>query len=404
MEILCISNGHGEDQIAARICIELEKLGVSVIALPLVGVGYAYRAANIPIVEEATQAMPSGGFVRMDGQHLWRDMRSGLASLSWRQLRVAWQWSRQDKKQRLIFAVGDIVPLLFAWLPACFGGCDYAFIATAKSEYHWRDRKGKLPDVSEPWGGSVFYPWERTLMRSRHCRAAFVRDLLTAEELQKKFRLPVLYYGNPMMDGLEPKGLNLGVSEEEWTIALLPGSRAPEVYDNWVSLTIGAQIIVRSMTHKVSFLAAISDDLDMAKLTQVLQQKGWTKIDEVTYKLQQSRLRLVTQGFGDCLHLCHLGLAMAGTATEQLVGLGKPVITVPGGGPQFTSKFAKEQAHLLGMSAILVDRPAQIGDAVTNLLNDPDYFQEAATNGRERMGEPGASKQIAQHLAEKVLR
>jgi uncharacterized protein (TIGR03492 family) len=65
VEILCISNGHGEDIIAARICIELEKLGFSAIALPLVGVGHAYTKSNIPIVEKFTQAMPSGGFVRM---------------------------------------------------------------------------------------------------------------------------------------------------------------------------------------------------------------------------------------------------------------------------------------------------------------------------------------------------
>lgn len=403
MEILCVSNGHGEDQIAARICIELQKLGVSAIALPLVGVGHAYRSCQIPMLEAATQIMPSGGFVRMDGSQLWQDLRSGLAGLTWKQIQVVWQWSKQKNAnpKRLVLAVGDIVPLLFAWLPSVFGGCDFAFVATAKSEYYWCDRKGRIPTIPKPWGGSVFFPWERSLMRSRHCQGAFVRDQFTASMLSKQFRLPVLDMGNPMMDGLAPKGLNLGVSEDEWAIALLPGSRPPEAYNNWHSLLIGAHAIARNIPHSVTFLAAIATELDLEQLQQILTQSGWIEVDDLTYKLQRARLRLVVQGFGDCLHQSHLGLAMAGTATEQLVGLGKPVITVVGNGPQFTRKFAEEQAHLLGVSVTLVDNPAQLGEVVTDLLSDPDYFQEVIENGQERMGTPGASQRIAQYLIER---
>jgi uncharacterized protein (TIGR03492 family) len=94
----------------------------------------------------------------------------------------------------LILAVGDIVPLLFAWLPTWCGGCDYVFVATAKSEYYWRDRQGKLPGLKPPLGGSLFYPWERWLMGSRHCRANFVRDPLTEQWLQQKYRLPAFIW------------------------------------------------------------------------------------------------------------------------------------------------------------------------------------------------------------------
>ncbi len=404
LEILCISNGHGEDQIAARICVELEKLGVATTALPLVGVGHAYQSLGISVITEATKKMPSGGFVRMDGQHLAKDLRSGLAGLTWQQLQVVAQWSKQSKqKSRLILAVGDIVPLLFAWLPTWCGGCNYVFIATAKSEYHWRDRKEPLPDVPKPLGGSVFYPWERLLIRSRKCQATFVRDQFTADILNKEFRLPVLHLGNPMMDGLEPQGLDLDIAEHEWAITLLPGSRAPEAYENWACLLVGAQIISRAMSNKVNFLAAISADLDLEILVQILTQKGWVRLDEFTYKLQQSHLRLVLNGFADCLHQCHMGLAMAGTATEQLVGLGKPVITIMGNGPQFTPQFAHDQANLLGLSVILVDKPAKISNVMSDLLSDPDYFQAVIKNGQQRMGLPGASKHIAKYLVEQVL-
>jgi uncharacterized protein (TIGR03492 family) len=400
VEILCISNGHGEDQIAVAICLELEKLSISTLALPMVGTGHAYRSARIPIVEEVAQDMPSGGFVRMDGRHLWGDMRQGLAGLTGKQLRFAWQWSKQSRyNSRLILAVGDIVPLLFAWLPSVFGGCDFAFLATAKSEYYWRDRNGTLPGMRKPFGGSIFYPWERSLMRSRHCKAAFVRDCLTADTLNKSFGMSVLHLGNPMMDGLEPKGLDFNLKEDEWIITLLPGSRPPEAYENWLCLLTAAQSVARTIANKILFLAAIASALDLEQLEQILIKKGWTKIDELTFQQGITHLQLVLKGFGDCLHACHLGLAMAGTATEQAIGLGKPIIAITGKGPQFTSKFAQEQACLLGSSLVLVKKPEKAGEAMTEILNDPDFFQMAIANGLERMGRPGAAKRIAEHIA-----
>ena len=39
---------------------------------------------------------------------------------------------------------------------------------------------------------------------------------------------------------------------------------------------------------------------------------------------------------------------MAGTAAEQAIGLGKPVIQIEGKGPQFTKSFAEAQRRLLG--------------------------------------------------------
>lgn len=403
MEILCISNGHGEDIIAARICMELEKLGFKAIALPMVGMGHAYTKASISIVEQVTQAMPSGGFVRMDSRQLARDVKSGLVGLTRKQLGFVWKWSRDRRNgKRLILAVGDIVPLLFAWLPAKLGGCDYAFVATAKSEYYWRDRKSCLPDVKKPFGGSIFFPWERALMNSDRCKAIFVRDLLTAEILNRDFKLPAIYLGNSMMDGLEPKGIDFGIGEDEWVVAILPGSRSPEAYENWMTLMLCAQVVSRTIPHNVHFLVAIAPDLDLEIIGQSIIQKGWLRLDETTFKVQNARLILLKEGFGDCLHQCHLGLAMAGTATEQLVGLGKPVITIAGNGPQFTRKFAEEQADLLGCSINLIDKPAQVADVLHEILQDSDYFQEVVRNGEERMGQAGASARIAKYMAENI--
>lgn len=393
-EILCVSNGHGEDQIAARICHDLVHLrpkNLAVTALPLVGVGHAYQNAKIAIASVITQKLPSGGFSRMDHTQLWRDVRGGLLGLTWHQMGWIWQWAQGRNSGRLILAVGDIVPLVMAWLPTWQGGCDYVFVATAKSEYLWSG-------MGKPLGGSIFYPWERSLMASRHCRMAFVRDQYTADYLNSSFNLSVHYLGNPMMDGLEVRGLDLGIPPQTWVVVLLPGSRTPEVYENWVNLIIGAQVILRKLGEPVTFLAAIAPDIDLAILTELLQQKGWLEVIEGKFTLNLGHLYLVTNGFADCLEQSHFGLAMAGTATEQLVGLGKPVITIAGKGPQFTRQFALDQARLLGQSVIMVDNPSQVSNAMGLLLDQPDYFQIAVTNGRERMGTKGAAQRIAKQI------
>ena len=89
---------------------------------------------------------------------------------------------------------------------------------------------------------------------------------------------------------------------------------------------------------------------------------------------------------------------MAGTATEQFVGLGKPAIAIPGTGPQFTPAFAEAQSRLLGPSLILVKHPPQVANIIQSLLSDPDRLQLIAENGLRRMGEPGAARRISQCL------
>jgi uncharacterized protein (TIGR03492 family) len=392
-KILCISNGHGEDRIAAHIGQELIKLNTTCTALPLIGAGHSYRSLNVPLLRDSEQALPSGGFSRSSPKELWRDVRGGLLGMTWRQIQEVRAWA-QRYPNGLVVAVGDIVPLLMAWL----SGANYSFVATAKSEYYWRDRTGKLRSVPTPWGGSTFYSWERWLMSRPRCLANLVRDQLTADHLRQKFALNTLYLGNPMMDGLEPTGIDLGIANDEWTIVILPGSRIPEAYANFQTLVICAQVTLRALPNSVNFLTAIAPALDQSKLAEILLQKGWIRSDQSTFKLPQAQLKLVSDGFADCLHHAHLGLAMAGTATEQMVGLGKPVITIAGNGPQFTAKFAIEQARLLGCAINLIEKPAQVTAVINDILADGDYFQQLTQNALERMGTSGASARIAQTL------
>ncbi|MBW4659822.1 MAG: lipid-A-disaccharide synthase-related protein [Drouetiella hepatica Uher 2000/2452] len=410
MRLLCLSNGHGEDAIALRILQALQQDAsleemepMELAALPIVGEGQAYKQHGIPVIGES-KSMPSGGFLYMDGRQLARDLQGGLLSLTRSQLHTIKTWARQGG---MILAVGDIVPLLFAW----WSGIPYAFVGTAKSEYYLQDEQGVLPRPSwfeqlESSLGSVYLPWERWLMKHPRCRAVFPRDRLTAEVL-RRYAIRAFDLGNPMMDGLEPTGLDFLASSESLasssiplTIALLPGSRVSEAYENWqIILQAVAAIRIEFAAQELLFLAAIAPSLDLAPLQQMLEQADWQKVTSSPAAFRQKNATLIiTTAFNDCIHQGKLAIAMAGTATEQFVGLGKPAIVMPGKGPQFTPKFAEAQTRLLGISVSLVASPEAAAGEVRSLLQDAPRLQRIAENGCRRMGESGAASRIADCL------
>jgi uncharacterized protein (TIGR03492 family) len=417
MEILCLSNGHGEDVIAVSILQQLQRhpKAPKLAALPLVGEGRAYTQLDIPIIGPV-QKMPSGGFIYMDGRQLWGDLRGGLLQLTLDQYKSVRQWAKNPvaEERKLILAVGDILPLLFAWL----SGVDYAFVGTAKSDYYLRDENGWLSRTSglERWFGSVYLPWERWLMSRSRCRAVFPRDSLTTEILQAR-SIRAIDLGNPMMDGIvsaepTPTFFDRHCQEKEkhrqMLALLLPGSRMPEAAENWQKiLTAVAEIIKVFYPQKILFLGAIAPALALEPLEKILINGGWTQTklesarspisdpDALAYSQNNATLILTQNAYRDCLTRADLAIAMAGTATEQFVGLGKPVFTFPGNGPQFTYAFAEAQTRLLGSSVILVDRPERVAGEIKALLQDSDRIQLIATNGRRRMGVAGAAERIA---------
>jgi uncharacterized protein (TIGR03492 family) len=95
---------------------------------------------------------------------------------------------------------------------------------------------------------------------------------------------------------------------------------------------------------------------------------------------------------------------MAGTATEQFIGLGKPAIAIPGQGPQYNPGFAEAQSRLLGLSLTLVNQPSQVVPTIQSLFKNPDLLQMIAENGLERMGHPGAAQRIAESLQQRFMR
>ena len=440
--LLCLSNGHGEDAIAVQVLQGLQRLpgGPAIAVLPLVGEGTVYRRAGFEIVGTVGQ-LPSGGFIYMDGgRQLLRDVRGGLVGLTRSQLRAVRQWVSVgcDRGERsAVLAVGDIVPLLFAH----WSGAPYGFVGTAKSEYYLRGDDGRFLGLRwlEGWSGSVYLPWERWLMHRPRCRAVFPRDDLTVEVLRRCLptgarsrSVPsvqpvqkIFNCGNPMMDGfaIAPELPAPPSKDAPVSVLLLPGSRGPEAYENWERIIAAADAIARQFPDwSWTFWAAVAPSLQGDRLAETLRDRGWerrlgptadptadptgdgaTATGNVqTWRHDHAELCLAGDRFIPWAEHCHFTIATAGTATEQVVGLGKPALTIPGNGPQFTAAFAEAQTRLLGPSAIACPTVAELLDATRSLLNDPEHWRTLAAIGRRRMGPPGAADRIARVL-HKVL-
>jgi uncharacterized protein (TIGR03492 family) len=370
--LLLLSNGHGEDAIGAALALALQTLGAEVQALPIVGEGHAYQRAGVPLIGP-TRTMPSGGFVYGRPIALAGDLQGGLIGLTRAQL-AALKAARGHHD--LTVAVGDIVVLLFAW----YARAPFAFVGCAKSDHYLHGKPGS-------------YLWhERALLRHRLCLGAYPRDEVTTRNLLAK-GIAATYLGNPMMDDMVPQGRPLPGDADAPTFLILPGSRQ-EAFANFAILREAARAIhaQRPGPHP-RFLAAIAPGLAPASFAGGgFALEGGDRLVHPDGTV----IHLVAGAFADAAHAARLALAMAGTATEQVVGLGKPVLSVAGRGPQFTYGFAEAQTRLLGESVkLLPNEPHRIAAEAWGLLADPDRMSRLAENGHIRMGDPGASIRLA---------
>jgi uncharacterized protein (TIGR03492 family) len=382
--LLLISNGHGEDAIGARLADALRAEGCTLEALPIVGAGHAYTARGVDLTGP-TAVMPSGGFIYGRPVELLRDVRHGLLGLT----RAQWAAVRAGRARwDGVLAIGDVVPLAFAWA----SDRPYGFVGCAKSDWYTGGRPGS-------------YAWhERWLLRRPACLGVWPRDALTTDHLQGA-GVRAAWLGNPMMDGLTPTGLPLPGAEGApveprrppggepdaggpETVLLLPGSRA-EAPRNMALL---AEVVLRLQRPGRRFLAALAGAPDGLAWVPT----GWAHEPSGALRHPDgAHIGLVWDAFADALHAADVVLAMAGTATEQAVGLGKPAVTLPGPGPQFTRSFAQAQRRLLGEAVALAHGPDQAARRVEDLLAEPAERMRRGAIGQARMGPPGSSARIA---------
>lgn len=373
-DILFLSNGHGEDEIAGLILDRLAPGAAErarIAAWPMVGDGARYAARNIETIGPRNE-LPSEGFGTVSLPAFLADLRAGFFGTYLSQARFA---RRLRGTAKAAVAIGDIVPLAAALL----SGLPTLFFSSAKSaRYGGTDGHNAL---------------ERVLMR----RAAkvFVRDTRTARQLAIN-GVEAAFLGNPMMDGVaEADGADLR-ADGRLTLALIPGTRA-DAPDN-------ARLLLEATaaSGEVHGLLTAAPSFDLEALTQALPA-GWTKTSRTGERLDLAHASgatvTVPRGrFADALAAADIAIGMAGTGNEQAVGLGLPLIAVPGAGNQGAA-FHAMKTRYFGAAALPVRPDAEaIADAVRLLAADPEKRAAMAEAGRALMGPPGASAAMAAEI------
>jgi uncharacterized protein (TIGR03492 family) len=372
--LLVVSNGYGEDIEVAQVIRALPPGRVEVLAYPLVGLGHAYPPGTVLL--EPRREFPSGGFgVRFGPAALWADVRRGWLGF----------WAAQRRTLRsqrggaaLTVAAGDVYCL---WMAAAAGG-PVVYLALPRSEYVGPHTAMEL--------------W----VIRRAASLVFTRDEVTAVAL-RQHGVRAEYRGFTLMDTLHPTGETFGIDPARPVLTLLPGSK-PAAFDNLILLLRAAAGAASGAAERPAVLVAWAPNLPRDRLRTSVEAAGgrWANADRFDYG--GFEVRVADDHFSDALTRATVVLGMAGAAHEQAAGLGKPVVTFPGHGPQVTARFLREQQRLLGEALVLAATPEEGAAATLSLLRDPAERERRGRVGRERQGGPGGSSAIAQYLVERL--
>jgi len=124
---------------------------------------------------------------------------------------------------------------------------------------------------------------------------------------------------------------------------------------------------------------------------------------ESSWKKKSALVFVGVGKFSDWARDVEVGLANAGTATEQLVGLGIPCVSMPGSGPQFKKSFAERQSRMLGGAVIPCDNDVDFALTVKSLLENKGFRQKLIRVGVKRMGNQGASESLVAYMVQKLF-
>ncbi len=399
--LLFICNGHGEDVIALEIIKRLLKKiqNTNIEVLPLVGNGDVFNSIQSKNFRKIgfLKELPSGGFSNQSLKGFLLDLFAGFLIDNVRNFLIVKKKSKHNCK---IIAVGDFLPLFFAWSSEC----EFSFIGTPKSDHTWSSEPGwSLSDFYHMLKGSEWDPWEMFLMTSPRCKDLIMRDQVTANNLIRK-KIYAKYLGNPMMDFVSEKNDKISNVIGFKRIIMLIGSRYPEAFNNLDHFLDCLQGL--NLERDLVILLPLSINANVIKIQSYLKKYGFIKksrvkflIDEDSVWKKNKKYILIGKGkFNLWANMADVGLCNAGTATEQITGLGIPSLSLPGSGPQFTRTFAKRQSRLLGGSVLVCNNKTILLRRLSLLLREKIYRLEQAKIGKKRMGQSGASKKIVESI------
>ncbi len=371
--LLFISNGHGEDSIAAAIIAALPDT-VTACAYPMIGAGAAY--ANVCPIVGPRAALASQGWRNVKGS-LRRDIATGGLMV----LPPAWRFLRASRGQYdHVVVVGDMVGVLFC-------------LATG-------NRNLTYLDVYKT-GAARLYSFLEVQAIKRTCSTVFCRADNLAATLRAA-RINAHCVGNVMMDTLPIGDYDAAARRSHrLAVTLLPGSRALTAES--FCLQVDALRRLRPDERPDVFLALAGGvDLETMARQAGLRRTmipGREAGDLGT--LSGGGLTIhVAQGnvMGNLLAESDLVLSQAGTATIQALGLGKPAITCIN--PRDRRSRFRDEQNLFGEARVVVEASVEeLSAALRRLLTDDSERNRLGVIGRERIGPKGALAKIIASLS-----
>lgn len=369
---LFISNGHGEDAIAAAIAARLPD-SVSVEAYPMIGSGNAY-AGVCPIVgPRATLA--SEGWRNVKGS-LRRDIATGgLGTVP-----PALNFLRKvNGKYDRVIVVGDMVGVLACYF-AGHRGLTYL-------------------DVYKTGAARLYSSPERWVIKQA-CKTVFCRADNLARTLEH-IGVDARSAGNVMMDAIPYGDYDARARRNRaLAVTLLPGSRA--LTSESFALQVDALRSLAAEMRPDIFLAVAGS----VSVDELARQTGLKRMPILS--VEPSDLGELSDGdltihmarggaMGNLLAASDLVLSQAGTATVQALGLGKPAITFVNPRDR-RSRFTDEQMLFGEARTVVTAEAPAIGAVLRELLTNDEERRRLANIGRQRIGGPGAMHAIIDAL------
>ncbi len=377
--ILFVSNCFGEDRAASFIAFELKKqVGESfnIFGASLISNALDYKNKGIEVIY-SSEIPPSGGFPTKSLKGFFIDLFSGSFKNIFQFKKKLSEFKDQID---VLFVVGDVFLLYVS--KSSLKPRKTIFLALAKSDYF-------MPHY-----------WIEKLYIKKNGDFVLTRDEYTMQNL-KRSGINAYFLGNPLVDGInKPDNYLLNIPEGVRIIGILPGSRKEATRNFEIIL----KIIEKLKNLNIYFLTALSDNLDYESFIEVLKKNGYSvQISSIVSAKKENTIILAKGLFTEIIHRSEIIIGLAGTANEQAAAIGKPVISFVGSGVQSNYRRMKEQEKLLGGAAKFVKNHNDVAKEIIYLLNNNEEILRRGKIGRERMGESGASKNIAEFLVKEVL-
>lgn len=373
---LFVSNGHGEDHVAATLALALRarQASLTLAALPLVGLGAAFERADVALLEPRLR-LPSDGLTMHHPRLLWGDLRGGLARLTLAQCQ-ALRRARVDH----VVVVGDV----YAHALASLVGAPRSVVQTLVSVRMQVPGRVALGPRRYMEG---IHALERRLMRGR-VLGVYPRDEATAAWLRTRGVAKVRWLGNVMMDGAHG-GQPIAALAGRRVAALLPGSRG-HAADSALQMLAA----LRRVGPIVGLVAWTRGPLPPLP-------EGWERCERrergllAAWRSGETEVWWLSGRFADVLASAQAALGTTGTALEQAAGLALPVVTFARP-PLHGHRFVANQQRLLGPALRVVTPDVDaIARALADALTDGPHRRAAALEGPARMGPAGAAGRIA---------